>query len=62
MNFVLLKASDGTEKKIEINTIEEIMNLIKEYNNAIIFYPKNDYYYSSIYNYPVIQIYDDYIE
>ena len=62
MNFVLINAQRTLEKKIAINTIEEIMNLIKKYNNAIIFYPKNDYYYSSLYNYPVIQIYDDYIE
>jgi len=61
MNFVLINAQGTLEKKIEVNTVEEIMNLIKEYNNAVIFYPEHDYY-SSLYNYPVIQIYDDYIE
>ncbi len=60
MNFMLINTR-STLKKIEINTIEEVMNLIKEYDNAIIFYPE-DSYYSSLYNYPVIKIYDDYIE
>lgn len=61
MNFILINAQRTLEKKIEINTVEEIMNLIKKYDNAIIFYPEHDYY-NSFYNYPVIQIYDDYIE
>lgn len=61
MTFVLINANRTLEKKIEINSIEQMMNLIKEYNNAVILYPETDYY-SSLYNYPVIQIYDDYIE
>ncbi len=61
MTFVLINAKRTLEKKIEVNTVEEIMNLIKEYNNAIIVYPEDDVY-SYRYNYPVIEIYDDYIE
>lgn len=61
MTFVLINANRTLEKKIEINSIEQMMALAEKYNNAIIFYPKSDYY-SSLYNYPVIQIYDDYIE
>lgn len=61
MTFVLINANRTLEKKIEINSIEQMMALAEEYNNAIIFYPK-DSYYNSLYNYPVIQVYDDYIE
>ena len=61
MTFILINASRTLEKKIEINSIEQMMALAEEYDNAIIFYPKRDYY-NSLYNYPVIQIYDDYIE
>lgn len=61
MTFVLINANRTLEKKIEINSIEQMMALAKEYNDAIILYPKSDYC-SSLYNYPVIQIYDDYIE
>ena len=57
MNFILLKASGGIEKKIEINSVEDIMKLIHEYQYPIII--SNETYY---YNYPTIKIYDDYIE
>jgi len=57
MNFILLKASDGSEKKIEVNSIKDIMKLIHEYQYPIIISDKTYYY-----NYPTITIYDDYIE
>ena len=57
MNFILLKASGGIEKKIEINSVEDIMKLIHAYQYPITI--SNETYY---YNYPTIKIYDDYIE
>lgn len=57
MNFVLTKASGGLEKKIEINSVKELMDLINEYQDPIIISPEN-----YLYKYPIITIYDDYIE
>lgn len=59
MKFVLTKASNSAlERPVEINTIQELMALIEEYNESIIIIPTSQ----TIFKYPEIKIYDDYIE
>ena len=53
--FRLTKASDYTyDEGIEVNTIEELFDLIKKYNRPIII--KDDF------GVKIIKIYDDWIE
>lgn len=59
MKFILTKASNSAlERPIEINTIQELMALIEEYDESIIIIPTNQ----TIFKYPEIRIYDDYVE
>ena len=59
MKFVLTDAAHHIEKIIELNTITDIMALINKYDYPIIFYDEKDY---PEYNYPIIKIYNDYLE
>lgn len=62
MKFVLLRASDGAyEKVIELNSLEELTQLANDEGYCILIHPKNDYV-SGRMNYPVLQVYDDYLE
>lgn len=57
MKFVLVDAAGTREEIVEINTIEELMNLANQEDHPIIFYST-----TRAYRYPVLEIYNDYIE
>ena len=62
MKFVLTHAASGYQDEvIEVNSIEELYQLTNHESAPILIYPASDYV-SYNYNYPVLKIYDDYLE
>ena len=62
MKFVLTHVAPGYQDKvIEVNSIEELYQLTNHEDAPIIIYPASSYE-SNNYNYPVLKIYDDYLE
>lgn len=57
MKFALVDAAGTRDEFVEINTIEELVNLANQEDHPIIFYSTN-----SSDRYPVLEIYNDYIE
>lgn len=57
MKFALVDAAGTRDEFVEINTIEELVNLANREDHPIIFYSTD-----RADRYPVLEIYNDYIE
>lgn len=62
MRFILTEAKNGSrEEYIELNTIEDVMDLMTRENQSLIF-SHPDAYPSPYKDAPIIVVYNDYIE